>query len=180
MAGLSLRNRCSAQVIGRSGRTGPCGLYRHLDNSIKLGYPAAKGHIEIVPKRVYNCRNRREHVENKLTLRQAAKLTGCSEAHLWRLARSGGTFEAEMLGYNWAIDRDSLLAFVREQERSGGWHGPHGPHGQGPSFFSLVTHLWYERGERRRSGTPGLRDRAGTGHPESAHLRRELRPGLER
>jgi hypothetical protein len=135
VAGLLLRNRCSAQVMGRSGRTGPCGLYRHLDNSIKLGYPAAKGHIEIVPKRVYNCRDRREHVENKLTLRQAAKLTGCSEAHLWRLARSGGTFEAEMLGYNWAIDRDSLLAFVREQERSGGWHGPHGPHGQGPSFF---------------------------------------------
>ena len=65
-------------------------------------------------------------MENKLTIRQAAKLTGYSEAHLRRLARRGDAFEAEMFGYNWAIDKDSLLAFVQKQKESGGQHGPRG------------------------------------------------------
>lgn len=65
-------------------------------------------------------------MENKLTVKQAAELTGYSEAHLRRLARSGDAFEAEMFGYNWAIDKDSLLAFVREQKRHDGRHGPRG------------------------------------------------------
>ena len=65
-------------------------------------------------------------MENKLTIRQAAKLTGYSEAHLRRLARRGDAFEAEMFGYNWAIDKDFLLAFVQKQKREGGKHGPRG------------------------------------------------------
>jgi hypothetical protein len=34
-------------------------------------------------------------MENKLTIRQAAKLTGYSEAHRRRLARRGEAFEAD-------------------------------------------------------------------------------------
>jgi excisionase family DNA binding protein len=68
-------------------------------------------------------------MENKLTIRQAAKLTGYSEAHLRRLAKRGDAFEAEMFGYNWAIDKDSLLAFVEKQKESGGRHGPRGSQG---------------------------------------------------
>jgi len=63
-------------------------------------------------------------LENKLTIRQAAKLTGYLEAHLRRLAKRGEAFEAEMFGYNWAIDKDSLLAFVQRQKREGGRYGP--------------------------------------------------------
>ena len=45
------------------------------------------------------------------------------------LARRGDAFEAEMFGYNWAIDKDSLLAFVRQQERADERCGPRGPRG---------------------------------------------------
>ena len=65
-------------------------------------------------------------MENKLTIRQAAKLTGYSEAHLRRLAKRGEAFEAEMFGCNWAIDKDSLLAFVQRQKESDRRHGPRG------------------------------------------------------
>lgn len=64
-------------------------------------------------------------MENKLTIKQAAKLTGYSGAHLRRMAKRGA-FEAEMFGDNWAIDKDSLLAFVQKQKREGGKHGPRG------------------------------------------------------
>jgi hypothetical protein len=81
-------------------------------------------------------------MENKLTVKQAAKLTGYSEAHLRRLARRGDAFEAEMFGYNWAIDRDSLLVFVRRQKGHDGRHGPRGPRSQGLLLFpSLCTPL---------------------------------------
>jgi hypothetical protein len=36
-----------------------------------------------------------------------------------RLAKRGDAFEAEMFGYNWAIDKDSLLTFVQKQKREG-------------------------------------------------------------
>ena len=68
-------------------------------------------------------------MENKLTIRQAAKLTGYSEAHLRRLAKRGEAFEAEMFGYNWAIDKDSLLAFVQRQKERGEQYGPRGLQG---------------------------------------------------
>jgi len=68
-------------------------------------------------------------LENKLTIRQAAKLTGYSEAHLRRLAKRGDAFEAEMFGYNWAIDKDSLLAFVQRQKKRGEQYGPRGLQG---------------------------------------------------
>ena len=68
-------------------------------------------------------------MENKLTIRQAAKLTGYSEAHLRRLAKRGDAFEAEMFGYNWAIDKDSLLAFVQRQKERGRQYGPRGSQG---------------------------------------------------
>jgi len=46
-----------------------------------------------------------------------------------RLAKRGDAFEAEMFGYNWAIDKDSLLTFVQKQKRGGGQHGPRGSQG---------------------------------------------------
>lgn len=64
-----------------------------------------------------------------LTIKQASKLTSYSEAHLRRLCGENKTrnephFEAEMFGYNWAIERTSLLEFVRRQKSRGGRSGP--------------------------------------------------------
>jgi len=63
------------------------------------------------------------------TIKQAAKATGYSEAHLRRLCKETENmnephFEAQMFGYNWAINKDSLLAFVRKQKSKGGVSGP--------------------------------------------------------
>lgn len=66
---------------------------------------------------------------DRITIKQAAVLTGYSEGHLRRLCKETESmnvphFEAELFGYNWAIDRDSLLAFVKRQKSRGGQAGP--------------------------------------------------------
>jgi hypothetical protein len=66
---------------------------------------------------------------DRLTIKQAAALTGYSEGHLRRLCKQAESmkepyFEAELFGYNWAIDRASLLEFVRKQKSRGGQSGP--------------------------------------------------------
>lgn len=68
-------------------------------------------------------------MNDRLTIKQAAALTGYSEAHLRRLCKQSQSrnephFEAEMFGYNWAIDKTSLLEFVRRQKSKGGVSGP--------------------------------------------------------
>jgi hypothetical protein len=66
---------------------------------------------------------------DRITIKQAAALTGYSEGHLRRLCKEAESmkephFVAELFGYNWAIDRDSLLAFVQKQKSKGGQAGP--------------------------------------------------------
>jgi len=63
---------------------------------------------------------------DKLTIRQAARLSGYSEAHLRRLCINGafGNDGATKFANAWAIDRDALTKYVREAKSKGAPSGP--------------------------------------------------------
>lgn len=60
-----------------------------------------------------------------ITVPQAAALTGYSPNYIRRLIRLK-SIHAEKFGMVWAIDRQSLLAYQRQQNEIGAKRGPKG------------------------------------------------------
>ena len=55
--------------------------------------------------------------ENWITTQQAAELSGYHPVHLRRLIQAGHV-KARKFGIVWQVDRASLLAYMREAEKS--------------------------------------------------------------
>lgn len=65
-------------------------------------------------------------MKDKLTIKQAAAISGYSEAHLRRLCigKAFGDNGAEKFANAWAIDKEALTKFVREAKSRGAPSGP--------------------------------------------------------
>ena len=58
-----------------------------------------------------------------LTVKDAAELVGYHPKHLIKLIRAGKV-KADKFSFVWRVDRRSLLAYVKEAEKSGKKRGP--------------------------------------------------------
>jgi excisionase family DNA binding protein len=58
-----------------------------------------------------------------ITVKKAAEISGYHPDHLRVLIREG-RIEADKFGPVWAIDRESLLAFLKDRQEAGEKRGP--------------------------------------------------------
>ena len=64
--------------------------------------------------------NGRQEWETFLTISETARLLRLSERSAYRLARTGGLPGAVRFGSQWRVDREVLMAWVKEQGRARG------------------------------------------------------------